>query len=272
MSKSHNSIHDAMIALTREELRSAEHLSTSRLIAYHRGEIPPTETTAITEHLSLCKQCSSLMLDVAEFFAEEEEDEEDEDATPPNLEPAWQELRGVMSGAKQRRPPSPVPVLSPPPAAPPQRSVVRSLAFAYGVAATCVAVSVGLVVFRETTPPRPQVNTGLYDLRPSGSDRAAATDATPIRFRTPGDSALLILNPEGTPDSARYGVRIRRTNGTTDGAIVWQSEDLVLQAPGGFHLSLPADALPPGRYSLKLYGITQSRETPLGTYPIAIEM
>jgi len=263
---SRNPVHEAMAALAREELRSAEHLSTTRLMAYHRGEIPPTETTAITEHLSLCKECSSLMLEVAEFFADDEE--EDEDTAPPDLEPAWQELRGAMSGTEPRRPPSPIPVPSLPPAAPPQRSLVRSLAFAYGVAATCAAVSIGLFVFRETTPPlRPQVNPGLYDLTSSGLDRSEAPPATPIRFRTPDDSALLILNPDGAPDSARYGVRIHGANG----AVVWQSEDLVLQTPGGFHLSLPAGALPPGRYSLKLYGITQGRETPLGTYPIAIE-
>jgi len=264
--KSRNPIHEAMVVLAREELRGAEHLSTTRLMAYHRGEIPPSETTAIMEHLSLCKECSSLMLEVAEFFADD--DEEEEDSAPPDLEPAWQELQGAMSGAKQRRPPSPSPVLSLPPAAPPQRSVVRSLAFAYGVAATFAAVSIGLVVFKETTSPLgPQVNTGLYDLTPSGSDRAEAADATPIRFRTPGDSALLILNPEVAPDSARYGVLIH----SAAGAVVWRSEDLVLQTPGGFHLSLPAGALPPGRYSLKLYGITEGREIPLGTYPIAIE-
>jgi hypothetical protein len=252
-----------MISLAREELRGTEHLSPSRLIAYHRGEVPPTEATPITEHLSLCRECSALALEVAEFFAD---DDEEEDINPTDSEAAWQELQAVMSGAEQR-PKAPSPVLSLSSFAPPHRSLLRSLAFAYSVAAACAAVSVGLILFRETTPHRsPQANTGLYDLTSSGSNRAEAADATPIRFRTPGDSALLILNPEGTLDSARYGVRIRDSKG----AVVWRSEELVVQAPGGFHLSLPAGALPPGHYSLELYGTTERRETPLGTYPIIV--
>lgn len=258
-----NPIHEAMVALAREELRSAEHLSTTRLIAYHRGEIPATEAAAITEHLSLCRECSALMLEVAEFFAD---DDEEEDVPSSDPEAAWQKLRKAMSGAEPLR--SLSPVLSLPPPAPSQRSLIRSLAFAYGVAATCAAVSVGLIVFKDMTPsPRPRANPGLYDLTSNGSDRAEAADATPIRFRTPGDSAFLILNPEVAPDSARYGVRIH----SAGGAVVWRSDDLVLQSPGGFHLNLPAGTLPPGRYSLKLYGITEGRETPLGTYQIAIE-
>lgn len=261
LSRSGHPIHQAMLALAHEELRGVEHPSTSRLIAYHRGQLPPAEIAAVTDHLSLCEDCTGLVLDAAEFFTEEEEE-----AAPADLEASWQELRTATSRAEER-PPSPVPVLSPPPAIP-RRSLFRSLAFAYGVAAAFAVLSVGLVLFREMSPsPRLQVNAGLYDLTSSSSERAEAAQATSIRFRAPGDSALLILNPEVIADSARYGVRIYRA----DGGVVWRSEDLALQALGGFHLSLPAGALPPGRYSLDLYGITEGRERHLGTYPIAIE-
>jgi hypothetical protein len=264
LSRSGNPIHEAMAALAREELRGMEHPSTSRLIAYHRGEIPPAEMTALREHLSLCEACSALVLDAAEFFSD---DDDEEDAESPDFEVAWQGLQAARRGAEERSPLL-APVLSMPPSAPPRRSLVRSLAFAYGVAATFAALSLGPVLFRETIPPpQPQPNAGFYDLTSSGSERGEAIQETSIRFRTPGDSALLILNPKVVADSARHGVRIHRV----DGSVVWGSENLVPQASGGFHLSLPAGVLPPGRYSLELYGITEGRESLLGTYPIAIE-
>jgi putative zinc finger protein len=262
LSRSGPSLREAMAALAREELRGAEHPSTSRLIAYHRGELPPAEEATVMEHLSLCEECAALVLDAAEFFA----DDDEEEATPADLEASWQELRAETPRAEER-PPSRVPALSPPPSIP-RRSLVRSLAFAYGLAATFAAVSVGLILFHGRSPaPRPQANAGLYDLTSSNSERGEGTQPTRIRFRSPDASALLILNPAVVPNSSRYGVRIHRT----DGAVVWRSEDLELQTLGAFHLSLPAGALPPGRYSLDLYGITEGRERLLGTYRIEIE-
>jgi putative zinc finger protein len=261
LSRSNPPIREAMAILAREELRGAEHPSTTRLIAYHRGEVPPVEAAAITEHLSLCGECTALVLDASEFFA----DDDEEEAAPADLETSWQELRAAATRAEER-PPAAVPALTPPSI--PRRPLFRSLAFAYGLAATFAAVSVGLLVFRGTTPPpRPQVNSGLYDLTPADSERGEAVQAIPIRFNSPEDSALLILNPAVVADSARYGVRIRQMDGT----VVWRSEDLVPQASGAFQLSLPAGALPPGRYSLELYGITDGREKHLGAYRIAIE-
>jgi hypothetical protein len=145
---------------------------------------------------------------------------------------------------------------------------LQSLSFAYGLAATFALVSLCLLLFHEWSPaPRPQVNAGLYDLTPTGSERGFVAPPSPIRFRSRDDSALLILNPAVVANAARYGVRIRRA----EGAVLWRSEGLELQAPGAFRLTLPARALPPGRYSLELYGITGGREKPLGTYRIAIE-
>lgn len=262
MSRSSHPIREAMAALAREELRGADHPSTARLIAYHRGEIPPVEAAAVTEHLSLCSECAAILLDAAEFFSEED----GEEAASADLEASWQELRAAVPRGKERSP-SAVPSPVPPPAAPP-RSLLRSLAFAYGLAATFAAVSVGLLIFRTPVPPpQPQVNPGLYDLTPSGAERGEGTLVASIRFQTPASSALLILNPAVVASSTHYGVRIRRM----DGPVVWQSEALVPQASGAFHLSLPSGALPAGRYSLELYGVTAGRETSLGTYRIAIE-
>jgi len=251
-----------MAALAREELRGATHPPPRRLAAYQRGELPPAETAAIAEHLSLCSACTAIVLDAAEFFAAGDEEE----AAPADPEESWRELQAARARTEER-PSVPAPAPMPPRAAP-RRSPFRSLGFAYGLAAVIAAVSAGFILFKGTPPPpRPQANPGLYDLAPSGAARGEEARPTPIRFQTPGGSALLILNPAVVPSSARYGVRIRRA----DASVLWRSEDLVPQPSGSFHLSLPAGALPPGRYELELYGVTEGRETALGAYRIEIE-
>jgi hypothetical protein len=254
-----------MAALAREELRGATHPPPRRLAAYQRGELPPAEAAAVAEHLSLCSACTAVVLDAAEFFAADDEDH-DEEAAAADQEESWRELQAARAKTEERRPAAaPAP---PPPRPSPRRPLFRSLGFAYGLAAVFAAVNVGLIVFRgPQPPPQPQVNAGLYDLAPSGAARGEEARPTPIRFQTPGGSALLILNPAVVPGSARYGVRIRRT----DGSVVWRSEDLVPQSSASFHLSLPAGALPLGQYELELYGVTEGRETALGEYRIEVE-
>jgi Putative zinc-finger len=251
-----------MDALARDELNGAEHLSTNGLLAYHRGELPPAESAAVREHLSLCPECAAAVLDAADFFADDEEDEEG--GPSADLEARWRNLRAAL-GRPEERPP-----FQAAPAPPHRRSLVRSLPFAYGLAAAFAALSISLLFFRGAAPPpRPQANAGLYDLAPVGVERGegGGGERRSIRFRSPQGSALLILNPAVTSRYPRHGARIRRTDGT----VVWSSEDLVPQQPGGFYLSLPAGALPAGDYSIELYGIAEGGETPLGTYPIAIE-
>ncbi len=262
MNKSSHPIHAAMLALSREELRGVEHPSTGRILAYHRGELTAVEAAALTEHLSLCETCAEAALDAAEFFAEDDE----EDAAPAELEAAWQKFRAASVPTAAPEISLPPPQRLPPPAQP-QRSFLRSVAFAYGVAAVFAALSVGLTLFKVSPKARPEVNAGFFDLTPAGADRGETPPTTPIRFASPGSSALVLLNPAVVPSSQGYGVRIRQA----DGVEVWKSEDLVLQASGVFRLSLPAGAFPVGRYALELYGITHGRETPLGTYWIAIE-
>ena len=265
-----HSLREAMSALAREELAGKEHPETSRLVAYHRGELPPAEAAAIREHLSLCDPCAEVVLDAADFFAAAADaaDEEDEETAPADLDAAWEEIRAA-TGRGQARPPSPAtpaPMPASPP--PPRRPLYRSLPFAYGLAATFAVLSLGLVLFRgASAPSAPQVNAGLYDLTSINAERSERTEPKTIRFRSPEDIALLILNPEVASHAPRHGVRIRNAQG----GVVWSSEDLEPQEPGGFRLGLTGRGLPAGRYSVELYGITGSQETPVGTYPIVIE-
>lgn len=252
-----------MQALAREELAGAEHPPVSQLIARQRGTLAAGAAAAITEHLSLCGRCAALALEVADFLAAGDEGEED-DTSAGDDEEAWRALRRaqLLSPAE------------PPPAR--RRSPLASLAFAYGLAAAFAALSAALLLAPRPRPPRPPaspispwVNPGLYDLAPASGERSGdAVPSVPIRFRSAGDAALLILNPAQAADAARYEVRIRRADGT----LAWHSTELLRQPSGAFHLGLPAGALPAGRYVLELYGRTAGRpDVLLGTYRISID-
>jgi len=267
LDKPKSSLREAVKTLANEEMHGAEHPSTSSLLAYHRGETSPGEAATIREHLSLCTECAAVVLDATDFFSD---DEEDEDYGSADLDGSWEKLRKDL-GKGTNSPPSRPPVL-PLPLAPPKRPLFRSLGFAYSLAAAFAALSISLIVLRGSTPPPklqtiPQTNVGLYDLTSATVERGEGAGAKVIQFRSPGDSAFLILNPALESPLPRHGVRIRRA----DGMVAWRSEDLVPQDSGGFHLSLPAGALPAGIYSIELYGIGKGREIPLGTYPIVIE-
>lgn len=254
-----------MQALAREDLAGAEHPPVSQLIARQRGTLAAGAAAAITEHLSLCGRCSALALEVADFLAAGDEGEED-DTSAADDEEAWRALRR----AQLLQP------AEPPPAR--RRSPLASLAFAYGLAAAFAALSAVLLLapwLRPPRPPRPSVspvspwvNPGLYDLAPVSGERSGdAVPSVPVRFRSAGDAALLILNPAQAADAARYEVRIRRA----DGKLAWRSTELLRQPSGAFHLGLPAGALPAGRYVLELYGRTAGRpDVLLGTYRISI--
>lgn len=45
------------------------HVGLKRLIAYHRGALSAAEREALQEHLSLCKQCAGLLLELRDFEA-----------------------------------------------------------------------------------------------------------------------------------------------------------------------------------------------------------
>jgi anti-sigma factor RsiW len=43
------------------------HVGSKRLIAYREGTLPPAEREAVQEHLSLCKRCTGLLLELRDF-------------------------------------------------------------------------------------------------------------------------------------------------------------------------------------------------------------
>jgi hypothetical protein len=248
LSRLDDRFHRAVAQLAREELRDGEHVPMERLVAHHRGELTAPEASAVAGHLALCGDCTQRLLDAAEFLADDEEDTEAEEAEA-SRRPLQTSQAGGLSGR------------------PPLLSLSRSLGFAYGLAAVFAMLALGLALFSRGAggPPAPRPNEPAFDLASVESQRGEVEETT-VPLSTPDSSAYLILNPPAPPTARRHGVRFRRT----DGRVAWQDESFVPQALGTFRLRLPAGALPPGSYTIELYGLRNGREEPLGTFRIAL--
>ncbi len=102
----------------------------------------------------------------------------------------------------------------------------------------------------------PQLNVPLFDLYPRElARRSTAAGLNEIRLPRQARAVTLILNSQSNPLTRAVSLQIVNARG----AIVWRAAQLTRQASGEFTLSLPADFLPPGRYTLQLYAPSGAR-------------
>lgn len=114
------------------------HVGSKRLVAYREGKLPPEESEAVQEHLSLCSRCTGLLLELRDF----EEAAVRGEAGPESLrQEAWESL--------VQRLPSKTPVVRPI-ALPgtPQRRLSR---FVLSAAAALLLAVLGFAVWAMVT-------------------------------------------------------------------------------------------------------------------------
>lgn len=128
--------------LAAEEAADAgPHVGSKRLIAYRQGTLPAAERDALQEHLSLCKRCAGLLLELRDFEAASAGGEA---AGPESLrQDAWESLT--------RRLPSKVPAIRPVAGAGRQTSRVPASRHLYIAAAVLLLAVLGLSVWAAAT-------------------------------------------------------------------------------------------------------------------------
>ncbi len=274
VSKSTLSFGEALARVTEALPAGVAHPPIDRLIAYHRRELSDAEASALAEHLSLCADCTSELLDAAAFLDDSEAEEDD----AAEAESLWRQMEGTLrpfrppaaERAEPEAPRPPVARFEDHRAAAAKRNrppVLRSLRFAYSLAAVFAALSVGLLGFVLRSGisgvPAFRLNEAIYDLAPSETERGEA--ATAIRYEG-RDSVTLILNPAAEAKVAVYGVRFR----DPAGRVIREATGLAPQKFGRFQLGVPRGALPDGTYQVELYGLAGDREVPLGIYRLSL--
>lgn len=239
------------------------HPEPDELAAYHDGELPPEREARVQDHLSACRECAGLLLDL-EGLADPDFGAGSGVSEVTEKEALWQRLQEEIQPAPHAAPVVPIrrPAISSP----------RSPRWLQALAATFLMAAVGLSFWvaslRRTVEElsRPQANAMVLDLY-SGTSRAEGSP--PPVPSIPRDARLftVILNPAGHRRYDSYRVEITRAGGGE----AWSGGGLQPNPFGSFSLILPRSALAPGDYRVRLFGRTAANEEPIEEYAFRVE-
>ncbi len=237
------------------------HPSVDTWIDYHAGKVSDEEVTGLRRHLSGCRQCVDLVLDLDAFAA-----------PPPPRDGAAADFEKAAVWRTVKRG-----VASPQPA-PRAWFRLRASGATWWPAVAAVAASMFFAVTglsqrsarvelesRVAELTRLQPNMVIVDLRPGARERSTGgIDATVDLSVDAG--TILIVTPQDAVDFPDYEIRVVDTAGSE----VRRVSGLQISEFGNFNLAVPPGALAAGSYELRLFGLAEGGEEPLETYPIRL--
>lgn len=226
------------------------HPSVETWIDYFAGAVPGKEADGLSRHLSRCRPCIDLVLDIDKFA---------EPASPRIGAAGDFEKAAVWRTVKSTLEPRPALYARHWPAI---AAVAASLLFAVaGLSQRNSRVELESQLAELT---RLQPNT-IFDLRPGARERSSGgVDAT-VDIPA-GSGVTLVLHLEDEVVYRDY--RLQVTDAA--GAEVDRISGLRITDVGNFSLGLAADALATGRYELRLFGLGADGASLLETYPIHV--
>ncbi len=258
----------------------SRHPSGGRLAAYHRDELSGSEMEALRDHLSLCPECSELLLDLSGF---EQLGTSAEAQRWKQRQPAvWQALQSTL--AAEDRPESRAPGRRR------QRTVWLPLATAailllmmgatlwqsldLGRTRDQLAATVDELARAEqqivelgeaATQLEPLLDVPSFDLFPPGYRRHGEAEPS-LAIPPQADLFVLQLHVAEARRQAEHRLRIL----TSEGVEVWAANGLHRTPEGTFRVALPRPFLPSGRYRLEVYDVGKPAGLPLAQYDLEI--
>ncbi len=244
--------------------RLSMHPSPEELIAYDDGQLEAAQKEHIQNHLALCRECTSTLLDLAAFPNVQCRDEDSADQHVPE----WETMQALLHKKKATR----MPLLHRP-----RRSAERRGEFSRffpAALAASLAVIVGLSLWVQTLNQtvrefsRPRINVYHNDLIPLDEDQVREM-RNGQEVTVPQETArfLLILNIGERGSFSDYMVEISDQPG---GKVLWSRRGFEPSRYGTFNLELHRDYLPAGRYWLRLHGLDGDRAEILADYQVRI--
>ncbi len=246
------------------KIRSAElsaanrHPSIETWIDYHSGAggVSAEDSGRLQRHLSRCRRCLDLVLDLDGFA----KPAEPQSGTVADFEKAavWRAVKGAIEPARiaeMRRWPA-------------IAAVAASLVFAtVGFSAWNQQLGARIAAESQIADlTRLQANVMIEDLRPGARERSSAgVDAT-VELPAGAGTKVLILNLEDEVDFPDYEVRVFDAGD----AEVTRVSGLVISEFGHFTVALPPGSLAAGSYELRLFGLSQQQDQLLEIYPIRL--
>ena len=249
----------ALAARARRDL-GPHHPGADEIVAYHERKLDEREAERVREHLALCSDCAGLLLELAAFS--EPAPPEASGLTTPEVEEAWRDFASRLA--------APAPGSRTGDPARQGRAAIRvPWALAASVLMAVVALSAWVATLHQElrARSRPRVDAVLANLEPRGEGtrgEAGSGDERPREDRP----ATLILH--ASPARIYAGYELQIDHGQPGAGPVWQGRGMHPRDLGVFVLELPAGALPPGKYLVRLYGVEAGRRDPLADYDLVI--
>lgn len=265
------SFEESLRALAARRQQGESHPSPDELVAYRAGDLTAEEDDRIQEHLTHCRDCARLLLDLAEF---------EQMPLPPaevgpvdaRAEASWQRLQarlGEEDRPKAKEPEMdaedvpPVRELRSRPAVVPvwrRPAIPWLLAAGLGLCAIGLGLRVGSLRSQVGELSAPRLNVSFEDLYAAGTTRGIEPEEVTV---LQGGGVLFVTPPSESPE---YEIEVAPAAG---GALV--IEPLRDAARDGvLTLEIPRSYLREGRYTVRLYGIENGQRQPLGEYPFEI--
>ena len=229
------------------------HPSPQELAAYHAGELPPEAEARILDHLSICPECSDLLLDLS-GIADLKPPEGMPELTDEQVEQDWQALRAKMRKEEPERAPAPVvPIRTAGPPPKPDRG------YWLPIAASLLAVlGLSFGLYQSTQGGRPW-SPEIVPL--TNEVQRSAEDA--IEHINSGIGAILSLYFDAEAIYPEYEAEIV---GQVTVKVTPPKEEGLPVA-----LVIPRGYLKPGVYEIQLYGVNGGQRTPLESYDIQVD-
>lgn len=226
------------------------HPSPQELLDYHFDALPPEEADALQDHLSLCRECAQVVLDLAAFARP------DADETPSAaLGSEWNRLQERLGRERRETPPRP-------------KSTSKTGRLPWALAASLLMI-LGLLGWnwklRELTQPHADVIVAVLSPRTPGMERSPEA---PVQVEVPRKRSRvhLRLNLGDLRSFPDYRLELADPNG----GVLWEDSDVVRQPDGAFVLDLPVSLVEPKVYTVRLYGQSGGDRVPLAEYSFEV--
>ena len=246
----------SMLTAARKEALPS-HPSPDDLAAYHARALTPSRSDRIQDHLSFCRDCSRVVMNLAPEIGAARHYSPLSDR---HVSEAWERFVQHLApeGSAESLPSE---------SALPSRGRSAWSAWAALLIAAVGVASFSIWILRSL--PQPEANVDRVFLR-SEEDQTRSDGREVVQPASNAGSLLLVLQASWADDPfPRYGLTLESEEENSQRAL-WGSDDLRKESTGEFTVSFPPKFLPPGHYRLRLFGLAGDQKTPLAVYRIQI--